>query len=267
MIRYDSLHVATQYFHMLDDSIGEYREFTLPETFCLTIIMCFLQYLCQRYDLFVNQIANKKNTAIEYNPQAHIVTQQRQHTFADWLLYKQHCKHTGKYYKFKNRLALLYAASGFMFYCSPILALFLCINNTKYLYIIAALFTLRLISQYIVFGKIIHTLKKITKGILPFLICFLCCFCQYYKFTHYFIPLRNGNKQEPTKKTQRDNALIREALENNNQQAYVINGELPRVALPHDIKMVNNPYDAEDLMIESFGKPFITCIPIPIKCV
>ena len=64
-------------------------------------------------------------------------------------------------------------------------------------------------------------------------------------------------KQEPTKKTQRDNALIREALENNNQQAYAELMENYRESLYLMIlKMVNNPYDAEDLMIESFGKAF-----------
>ncbi|MDD2623100.1 MAG: glycosyltransferase [Bacteroidales bacterium] len=183
LIRYDSLHVATQYFSyalMGYPYRGVSRNLSFPKSLFLSNYNYVLSYntYVSDDDLFVNQIANKKNTAIEYNPQAHIVTQQRQHTFADWLLYKQHCKHTGKYYKFKNRLALfLYAASGFMFYCSLILALFLCINNTKYLYIIAALFTLRLISQYIVFGKIIHTLEeKSLKGILPFLDLFFMLF-------------------------------------------------------------------------------------------
>lgn len=63
--------------------------------------------------------------------------------------------------------------------------------------------------------------------------------------------------QEPTKKSQRDIALIREALENNNQQAYAELMENYRESLYlMMLKMVNNPYDAEDLTIEAFGKAF-----------
>ncbi|HOF15355.1 MAG TPA: sigma-70 family RNA polymerase sigma factor [Bacteroidales bacterium] len=63
--------------------------------------------------------------------------------------------------------------------------------------------------------------------------------------------------QEMTKKSQRDCLLIREALENNNQQAYAELMEYYREAIYlMMLKMVNNPYDAEDLTIEAFGKAF-----------
>ena len=63
--------------------------------------------------------------------------------------------------------------------------------------------------------------------------------------------------QEMTKKSQRDCLLIREALENNNQQAYAELMEYYREAIYlMMLKMVNYPYDAEDLTIEAFGKAF-----------
>ena len=63
--------------------------------------------------------------------------------------------------------------------------------------------------------------------------------------------------QELTKKSQRDCILIREALENNNQQAYAELMDNYRESLYLlMLKMVNNSYDAEDLTIEAFGKAF-----------
>ena len=63
--------------------------------------------------------------------------------------------------------------------------------------------------------------------------------------------------RELTKKTQRDYKLIQEALSNNDQQAYAELMEYYRESLYlMMLKMVNNPYDAEDLTIEAFGKAF-----------
>lgn len=63
--------------------------------------------------------------------------------------------------------------------------------------------------------------------------------------------------QELTKKSQRDCLLIQKALEENNQQAYAELMEYYRESLYlMMLKMVNNPYDAEDLTIDAFGKAF-----------
>lgn len=63
--------------------------------------------------------------------------------------------------------------------------------------------------------------------------------------------------QELTKKSQRDCLLIQKAIEDNNQQAYAELMEYYRESLYlMMLKMVNNPYDAEDLTIEAFGKAF-----------
>jgi RNA polymerase sigma-70 factor (ECF subfamily) len=60
-----------------------------------------------------------------------------------------------------------------------------------------------------------------------------------------------------TPKARRDYGLIRKAIESGNQQAYTELMENYRDSLYMLVfKMVNNPYDAEDLTIEAFGKAF-----------
>ena len=63
--------------------------------------------------------------------------------------------------------------------------------------------------------------------------------------------------QELTKKSQRDWMLIQKALKHNDQQAYAELMEYYRESVYlMMLKMVNNPYDAEDLTMEAFGKAF-----------
>jgi len=60
-----------------------------------------------------------------------------------------------------------------------------------------------------------------------------------------------------TEKGQRDYKLIQEALNNSNQNAYAQLVDFYRDSLYFTmLKMSNNPFDAEDLTIEAFGKAF-----------
>lgn len=60
-----------------------------------------------------------------------------------------------------------------------------------------------------------------------------------------------------TDKAQRDYQLLKDALENNNQKAYAELMDLYKNSLYLLLlKMMNNPEDAEDLTIETFGKAF-----------
>jgi RNA polymerase sigma-70 factor (ECF subfamily) len=64
-------------------------------------------------------------------------------------------------------------------------------------------------------------------------------------------------KDSFTPKARRDYGLIRKAIEMGNQQAYTELLENYRESLyTLMFKMVNDPYEAEDLMIEAFGKAF-----------
>ena len=60
-----------------------------------------------------------------------------------------------------------------------------------------------------------------------------------------------------TDKAQRDYLLVRDALDNGNQKAYADLMNCYRDALYFMLlKMTKDPYDAEDLTIEAFGKAF-----------
>jgi RNA polymerase sigma factor (sigma-70 family) len=60
-----------------------------------------------------------------------------------------------------------------------------------------------------------------------------------------------------TEKSKRDYQLLREALDNNNQQAYAELLRLYRNPIYYMLlKMMNNADDAEDLTMEAFGKAF-----------
>ena len=64
-------------------------------------------------------------------------------------------------------------------------------------------------------------------------------------------------KDSFTTKARRDYMLVREAVDSGSQQAYAQLMENYRESLYRlMLKMVNNPYDAEDLTIEAFGKAF-----------
>ena len=67
----------------------------------------------------------------------------------------------------------------------------------------------------------------------------------------------NINESFSTPKARRDYGLVREAIDFGNQRAYAELLENYRESLYLlMLKMVNNPYDAEDLTIEAFGKAF-----------
>lgn len=60
-----------------------------------------------------------------------------------------------------------------------------------------------------------------------------------------------------TEKAQRDLRLVKEAYENGNQKAYAeLMGYYRDSIYYMMLKMCRNPYDAEDLTIEAFGKAF-----------
>ena len=66
-----------------------------------------------------------------------------------------------------------------------------------------------------------------------------------------------GGMVGQTDKAKRDLALLKEATENNNQQAYAELMKLYRDTIYYMLlNMTANPSDAEDLCIETFGKAF-----------
>jgi len=63
--------------------------------------------------------------------------------------------------------------------------------------------------------------------------------------------------QSASEKSKRDYQLLRDALDNGNQQAYAELLRIYRNPIYYMLlKMMNNPNDAEDLTMETFGKAF-----------
>ena len=166
LIRYDNVHTTLRYFsHALvgQPYRGNARNLSYPRSLFLSNYNYILLYNSQvrDEDLFVNQIVNKKNTAIEYSKDAHIVSQQRQYTFHDWLEYKRLSERKGKYYKPKSTFLVgLYNFTGFFYYVSLLVAIIFLRNNFYYLILIVGLFMVRLASQWIIFGKSIRKLDE-----------------------------------------------------------------------------------------------------------
>ncbi len=112
-------------------------------------------------DLFINKVANKKNTAIQIHPESFTISKPVQ-TFSKWRKQKQRHYTTGKFYRPIHKFLLgTYALSQFLFYPAFVLALLF--YSWK---ISLAIFAGRLIIQTIVFWKTMNRLGE--KDLFPF---------------------------------------------------------------------------------------------------
>ncbi len=128
-------------------------------------------------DLFINQVANKYNTSIVIDQDAHTISEPKTNLH-DWMNQKYRHYTTSKYYK-KGHAALLglYAISQFLVYPVLIAALFL----TQEYILLASLWTIRLLVQ----GTILRsTMKKLNElDLWPWFILFDIWSIFYYLFT------------------------------------------------------------------------------------
>jgi len=100
-------------------------------------------------DLFINEVANKKNTSIEIDPECFTVSPAKK-TFSEWWLQKRRHLSTSKYYKFKHKFLLgLYSFSLILAILSFIFLLTLKVN----ILIVLILFGIRLLSQLVIIKK------------------------------------------------------------------------------------------------------------------
>ncbi len=128
-------------------------------------------------DLFINQVANKNNTSIVIDHDAHTISEPKTNLH-DWMNQKYRHYTTSKYYK-KGHAALLglYAISQFLVYPVFIAALFL----TQEYILISSLWAIRLLVQ----GTILRsTMKKLNElDLWPWFILFDIWSVFYYLFT------------------------------------------------------------------------------------
>lgn len=107
-------------------------------------------------DLLIGQIANKKNTKIEISPESFIYSEPKK-TFSAWIKQKQRHLTTGRFYKTKFKMLLgVFSITQLLFYISLILLLIF----SKNYYLIAGIFSFRIISQFFVQKKVMNLLQE-----------------------------------------------------------------------------------------------------------
>jgi glycosyltransferase involved in cell wall biosynthesis len=128
-------------------------------------------------DLFINQVATKKNTAIVIDKDAHTISEPKTR-FNDWMNQKYRHYTTSKYYKPQHAVLLaLYAISQFLLYPLLITGLLF----TKQYIVIASLWGARFLIQGIVLRS---TMKKLNElDLWPWYILFDIWSFFYYLFT------------------------------------------------------------------------------------
>ena len=128
-------------------------------------------------DLFINQVANKHNTAIVIDKDAHTLSEPKT-SLHDWMNQKYRHYTTSKYYKLSHATLLaFYAISQFLVY--PILVT--AIVFTKEYILLASLWSIRMLIQ----GTILRsTMKKLNElDLWPWFILFDFWSIFYYLFT------------------------------------------------------------------------------------
>ncbi|MCF8301864.1 MAG: glycosyltransferase [Bacteroidales bacterium] len=117
-------------------------------------------------DLFINQVADKKNTAITIHPESLTISEPKRH-FGRWFRQKKRHLSTGKFYRAKHKWLLgLYSTSQLAFFAGFVLLL---IWQFWWMYVLGA-FAIRLATQMIIFGKAQQKLQEKSLLILtPFL--------------------------------------------------------------------------------------------------
>ncbi len=128
-------------------------------------------------DLFINQVATKKNTAIVIDPDAHTISEPKR-TFNEWMNQKYRHYTTSKYYKKSHSFLLaLYAFSQFLVYPVLIAAL---LFSKEYI-LLASLWSARILLQGVILRS---TMKKLNElDLWPWFILFDIWSLFYYLFT------------------------------------------------------------------------------------
>ena len=154
LIRFETLLTAVHYFSFAKTGmpymgVGRNLAYAKKEFFNTNGFIKHIKVRSGDDDLFINQIANNKNTAICFLKNS-FTESIPEKTFNNWFRQKRRHVSTAKYYKPKHKilLALIYA-SQLLFW---LLAVILLINQYKWP-IVTSLLLFRFILQFIVLGK------------------------------------------------------------------------------------------------------------------
>ena len=168
LIRYETLITAVNYFSFAKVGlpymgVGRNLAYTKNVFFKANGYVNHMNVLSGDDDLFINQIASKKNTAISISQKSFTESIPKT-TFKDWYIQKRRHVSTAKYYKLKHKilLSLLYTSNLLFWILSIIL-----FKNLFYWKIVLGLFFFRIVIQYVI---ILKTSKKLNETGLIFLL-------------------------------------------------------------------------------------------------
>ncbi len=128
LIRYDALTVAMNYFSfslagLPYMGVGRNLAYKKDLFFKAGGFTSHYRISSGDDDLFINQVANRKNTEIEISPESFTISSPKD-AFKSWFLQKKRHFSTGNYYKKKHKILLgLFGLSNFSFYVSLIILL------------------------------------------------------------------------------------------------------------------------------------------------
>jgi len=167
LIRFETLMTAVQYFSYAKAGnaymgVGRNLGYTSSLFYDNNGFMSHMDIPSGDDDLFVNQVATKKNTAICYSEDSFTYSIPKK-SWSDWILQKKRHITTAKQYQFKHKFLLgLYSVSEVLFWILSIVTLLL-IDWRIPVIIIA----FRFLIQYIIIGKAAIKLKQ--KDLTPLL--------------------------------------------------------------------------------------------------
>ncbi len=186
LIRFETLTAAIHYFSFAKlglpyMGVGRNLAYTKTTFFKSNGFVDHMKILSGDDDLFVNQVANKKNTAICFLSNSFTESVPKT-SYRSWIKQKRRHISTAKYYKFKHKILLgLIYTSQLLFWVLAIILLSL-LHQWPF---VIALLVLRILIQYLILGKASKHLKEKDLMIfLPFLEVFLI-------LIHLFIFINN----------------------------------------------------------------------------
>lgn len=176
LIRFETLLTAVQYlsFSALGNpymGVGRNLAYTAKEFYDNKGFASHLYIRSGDDDLFVNQAANKQNTATCTSEKS-FTRSPAKRSLGAWFTQKRRHSSVAKHYKFKHKFLLgLFYLSQLLFWLFFVLCIFI---NWK---IAVAVLIFRLLIQFLVFQKAANKLhEKDLIWLFPFLECFLICF-------------------------------------------------------------------------------------------
>jgi glycosyltransferase involved in cell wall biosynthesis len=175
LIRFDKLHQAIQYFSYCLAKIP-YMGVGQNLAYTKSIFFNNRGFASQNHlqfgddDLFINQVANSWNCAIEYQKEAHTISRPDRN-FNNWFLLKIFRSRTRKLYTKADRF-LLHFYHFLMTVSYIMLGFAICatLNNILYLSLVVGIFVLKLTAQYICFGFAATKLNE--KRLIPHILFF-----------------------------------------------------------------------------------------------